>query len=89
MLDQYNWRSQEDVLNQMPEFLGEVDGRLIRFIHARAENTDTLPLVITHGWPGSIMEFYKAVEPLTHPEKHGGHVDEVFHVICPSMIGYG
>ena len=88
-LDVYDWRSQEVVLNQMPQFLGDVDGRLIHFIHARAENPDALPLVITHGWPGSIMEFYKVVEPLTHPEKHGGHVNEAFHVICPSMTGYG
>ena len=88
-LDAYDWRAQEAALNRMPQFLGDVDGRLIHFVHARALREDALTVVITHGWPGSIMEFYKIVEPLTHPERHGGDAADAFNVICPSMTGYG
>jgi pimeloyl-ACP methyl ester carboxylesterase len=89
-LDGYDWRAQEAMLNErMPQFLGDVDGRLIHFVHARADDPRALTLVMTHGWPGSFMEFHKVVEPLTHPERHGGAAADAFHVVCPSMTGYG
>ncbi len=88
-LDAYDWRAQEAMLNRMPQYRADVDGRLIHFIHARAAREDALTLVLTHGWPGSIMEFYKVVEPLTHPQRHGGDAADAFHVICPSLTGYG
>lgn len=88
-LDSFDWRAQEAMLNRMPQFLGDVEGRLIHFVHARSPHANALPLVMTHGWPGSIMEFYKVIEPLTEPERHGGSAAEAFDVICPSMTGYG
>jgi epoxide hydrolase len=88
-LDAYDWREQEAMLNQMPQFLGDVDGRLVHFVHARSDDPDALPVVVTHGWPGSIMEFYKVVGPLTDPLGYGGDERDAFHVICPSMTGYG
>jgi microsomal epoxide hydrolase len=89
-LDAYDWRAQEAMLNErLPQYLGDVDGRLIHFVHARSSNPDALPLVMTHGWPGSIMEFHKVVGPLTEPQAHGGDAADAFHVICPSMTGYG
>lgn len=89
-LDAYDWRAQEAMLNaRMPQFLGDVDGRLIHFVHVRSPHAGALPLVMTHGWPGSIMEFYKVIGPLTEPEKHGGRAADAFDVICPSMTGYG
>lgn len=88
-LDAYDWRAQETMLNRMPQFLADVDGRQIHFIHAHAASEDALTLVLTHGWPGSVMEFYKVVEPLTHPQHHGGSAADAFHVICPSLTGYG
>ncbi|MEQ8662311.1 MAG: epoxide hydrolase [Gammaproteobacteria bacterium] len=89
-LDAYDWRAQEALLNErLPQYLGDVDGRLIHFVHAKSSNPDALPLVMTHGWPGSIMEFYKVVGPLTEPQAHGGDAADAFEVICPSMTGYG
>ena len=87
-LDAYDWRAQEAMLNRMPQYRADVDGRLIHFIHAHAAREDALTLVLTHGWPGSIMEFYKVVEPLTHPQRHGGDAADAFHIICPSLTGY-
>ena len=88
-LDAYDWRAQEALLNRLPQYRADVDGRRIHFVHARAAREDALTLVMTHGWPGSFFEFYKVIEPLTHPERHGGAVEDAFHVLCPSITGYG
>jgi epoxide hydrolase len=88
-LDAYDWRAQETALNRLPQFLADVDGRLIHYVHARSPHPDALTLVMTHGWPGSFMEFHKVIAPLTLPTEHGGEARDAFHVICPSMTGYG
>ena len=87
-LDQYDWRSSETKLNRFPQFRTEIDGLDIHFIHARSPHAGALPLVITHGWPGSVVEFHKVIEPLTDPVAHGGDATDAFHVICPSLPGY-
>lgn len=87
-LEGFDWRAQEAYLNRMPQFRADVDGKRVHFVHARAAREDALPLVVTHGWPGSILEFHKILEPLTHPERHGGDPADAFHVVCPSMTGY-
>jgi pimeloyl-ACP methyl ester carboxylesterase len=76
-------------MNRFPQFRTEVDGLGIHFIHVRSPQSDALPLVITHGWPGSVVEFLKVIEPLTHPEAGGGDPADAFHVVCPSLPGYG
>ena len=88
-LDAYDWRAQEHALNRLPQFLADVDGRLIHYVHARSSHPGALSLVMTHGWPGSFMEFHKVIEPLTEPTRHGGDARDAFDVICPSMTGYG
>jgi pimeloyl-ACP methyl ester carboxylesterase len=87
--DQYDWRATEARLNRFPQFRTEVDGLDIHFLHVRSPHEDALPLVITHGWPGSIVEFHKVIEPLTDPTAHGGDAADAFHVVCPSLPGYG
>ncbi len=87
--DEYDWRAREAALNRFDHFLTEIDGLGIHFIHQRSPHADAFPLVITHGWPGSIVEFHKVVEPLTNPTAHGGRADDAFHVVCPSLPGYG
>ncbi|BCQ08654.1 epoxide hydrolase [Mycobacterium heckeshornense] len=87
--DGYDWRSREAALNRFDQFITEIDGLDIHFIHQRSPHRDAFPLLITHGWPGSIVEFHKVIEPLTDPTAHGGRADDAFHVICPSLPGYG
>ena len=87
--DEYDWRSREQALNRFDQFTTEIDGLGIHFIHQRSPHADAFPLVITHGWPGSIVEFHKVIEPLTDPTKHGGRAEDAFHVVCPSLPGYG
>ncbi|EUA30980.1 alpha/beta hydrolase fold family protein [Mycobacterium xenopi 3993] len=87
--DGYDWRSREAALNRFDQFITEIDGLDIHFIHQRSPHRDAFPLLITHGWPGSIVEFHKVIEPLTNPTAHGGRADDAFHVICPSLPGYG
>jgi pimeloyl-ACP methyl ester carboxylesterase len=87
--DEYDWRSTEDRLNGWPQFRTEIDGLGIHFIHARSPHDDALPIVITHGWPGSVVEFLKVIGPLTDPTAHGGEASDAFHVVCPSLPGYG
>ena len=84
----YDWRAHEKQLNGFPQYTTSVDGRRLHFVHARSEDPHALPLVLTHGWPGSVYEFYKIIGPLTAPERHGGNAGDAFHVICPSMTGY-
>ena len=85
----YDWRAREALLNRFPQFRTTIDGIGIHFIHVRSPHANALPLVMTHGWPGSIVEFQKVIEPLTNPTKHGGTAADAFHVVCPSLPGYG
>ena len=85
--DGYDWRSRQTALNRFDQFTTEIDGLDIHFIHQRSPHADALPLVITHGWPGSIAEFQKVIEPLVNPPS--GRADDAFHVVCPSLPGYG
>jgi len=87
--EKFDWRRQEALLNRFDHFRSEIDGQPLHFIHQRSPVPDALPLVITHGWPGSVFEFYKIIGPLTDPESHGGRAEDAFHVVCPSMPGYG
>jgi len=87
--DSYDWRTTEARLNAHPQFLTEVDGLDIHFLHVRSPHADALPLIITHGWPGSVVEFEKAIGPLTDPVAHGGSAADAFHVVCPSLPGFG
>ena len=85
----YDWRTCEATLNALPHFMTEIDGLQIHFIHARSEHESALPLVINHGWPGSIIEQLKIIDRLTDPTAHGGSASDAFHVVVPSMPGYG
>lgn len=87
--EQYDWRQHEAALNRFPQFTTKIDGHTIHFLHARSRHEAALPLVITHGWPGSVAEFTKIVEPLVDPTAHGGDAGDAFHVVCPSLPGYG
>jgi epoxide hydrolase len=87
--NEYDWRPREAALNQFDQFITEIDGLPIHFIHQRSKHPDAFPLVITHGWPGSIIEFGKVIAPLTDPTAHGGRAEDAFHVVCPSLPGYG
>ena len=88
-LEKYDWRAREALLNRFLQFKTEIDGLGIHFIHVRSPHADAMPLVVTHGWPGSIVEFHKVIEPLTNPTAHGGDSADAFHVVCPSLPGYG
>src|SRR3954463_8112519 len=85
----YDWRHCETALNALPQFITEIDGLDIHFIHARSRHEDALPLVVNHGWPGSIIEQLKIIDRLTDPTAHGGTAEDAFHVVIPSMPGYG
>ena len=86
---QYDWRAREARLNRFSQFKTTIDGVEIHFIHVRSKHADALPLLITHGWPGSIAEFHKIIEPLSDPTAHGGQAADAFHVVCPALPGYG
>jgi epoxide hydrolase len=88
-LERYDWRACEDSLNRFPQFRTDIDGLSIHFLHVRSPHADALPLVMTHGWPGSIVEFRKVIEPLADPTAHGGDAADAFHVVCPSLPGFG
>jgi pimeloyl-ACP methyl ester carboxylesterase len=85
----YEWRRGEAKLNAFPQFITEIDGLDIHFIHVRSQHKDALPIIINHGWPGSVFEQLKIIEPLTNPTAHGGSTSDAFHVVIPSMPGYG
>ena len=85
----YDWRRFETELNSFQHFRTLIDGLGIHFIHARSPHTDALPIILTHGWPGSIAEFIKIIRPLTNPTDHGGRVQDAFHVVVPSLPGFG
>ena len=86
---EYDWRKCEARLNALPQFVTEIDGLDIHFIHVRSKHDKALPLIVTHGWPGSIVEQLKIVDPLTNPTAHGGNASDAFHLVIPSMPGYG
>jgi pimeloyl-ACP methyl ester carboxylesterase len=86
--EKYDWRAREARLNAFPQFRTPIEGLGIHFVHVRSPHDHALPLVITHGWPGSVVEFHKVIEPLTRPEQHGGDAGDAFHVVCPSLPGY-
>jgi len=86
---EYDWRKVEARLNAVPNFITEIDGLDIHFIHVRSKHENAMPLIVTHGWPGSIVEQLKIIEPLTNPTAHGGSAADAFHVVIPSMPGYG
>jgi pimeloyl-ACP methyl ester carboxylesterase len=87
--EEYDWRKCEEKLKALPHFITEIDGLDIHFIHVRSEHEDALPLIVTHGWPGSIIEQLKILGPLTDPTAHGGSAEDAFDVVIPSMPGYG
>ena len=85
----YDWRKAEAKLNALAQFTTEIDGVEIHFIHVRSEHENALPLVMTHGWPGSVIELLETVGPLTDPTAHGGTAEDAFHLVLPSLPGYG
>jgi len=87
--EKYDWRAREARLNAFPQFRTTIDGCEIHFVHQRSRHEHALPLVVTHGWPGSIVEFHKVIGPLTDPTAHGGRAEDAFHVVCPTLPGYG
>jgi pimeloyl-ACP methyl ester carboxylesterase len=86
---EYDWRTCEAQLNALPQFTTEIDGADIHFIHVRSQHENALPLIMTHGWPGSVVEFLETVGPLTDPTSHGGTPEDAFHLVLPSLPGYG
>jgi pimeloyl-ACP methyl ester carboxylesterase len=86
---EYDWRRCEARLNALPQFTTEIDGVDIHFVHVRSRHEDALPLVMTHGWPGSVVELLEVVGPLTDPTAHGGRAEDAFHLVLPSLPGYG
>ncbi|HEY3148433.1 MAG TPA: epoxide hydrolase [Dongiaceae bacterium] len=87
--NEYDWRKIEAKLNAYPNFITEIDGLDIHFIHVRSKHENALPVIVTHGWPGSIIEQLKIIDPLVNPTAHGGSASDAFHVVIPSMPGYG
>ena len=87
--DGYDWRAQEARINAYPQFTTEIDGQTIHFLHVRSPEPQALPLILTHGWPGSVVEFLDVIGPLTDPRAHGGDPADAFHLVIPSLPGYG
>ena len=85
----YDWRAHEAGLNAFPQFTTAIDGQTIHFLHVRSPEPDALPLILTHGWPGSFVEFLDLIGPLTDPRAHGGDPADAFHVVIPSLPGFG
>src|SRR4249920_3272047 len=85
----YDWRACEARLNALPQFKIEIDGVDIHFIHVKSRHADALPLIVTHGWPGSVIELLDSVGPLTDPTEHGGSAEDAFDLVLPSLPGYG
>jgi pimeloyl-ACP methyl ester carboxylesterase len=86
---EYDWRRGEARLNALPQFMTEIDGVEIHFLHVRSKHEDALPLIMTHGWPGSVIELLDTIGPLTDPTAHGGQAEDAFHLVLPSLPGYG
>lgn len=88
-LNEYDWSSRQQRLNDNPGFITNIQGLDIHFLHIKSKHANAKPLILTHGWPGSIIEFQKVIGPLTDPEAHGGHADDAFHLVCPTLPGFG
>ncbi|MFM9372914.1 epoxide hydrolase family protein [Streptomyces sp. Da 82-17] len=88
-LESYDWRAAEEELNRFPQYTTEIDGATVHYLHVRSAEPNALPLLITHGWPSSVAEFLKVIGPLTDPVAHGGRPEDAFHVVIPSIPGYG
>ncbi len=88
-LTHYDWRAREAHYNRFAQYVTAIDGLDIHFIHCESPHSQAVPLLITHGWPGSVVEFHKVIEPLVDPVAHGGSAEDAFHVICPSLPGFG
>ena len=88
-LNDYDWRTREAYFNRFPQFTTKIEDLDLHFIHRPSPNPDAMPLLITHGWPGSVVEFHKIIEPLADPARYGGDAADAFHVVCPSLPGYG
>src|SRR5258708_13880794 len=87
--EEYDWRRREALLNRFAQFTTDIDGLAVHFLHVRSPHSQAMPLIITHGWPGSIVEFAKVIEPLTNPTAFGGEAADAFHVLGPSFPGFG
>jgi len=87
--DGYDWRSREALLNRFAQFTTHIDGLPIHFLHVRSPHAEAMPLLLTHGWPGSFVEFHKVMAPLNDPTAHGGSARDAFHIVCPSLPGFG
>jgi hypothetical protein len=87
--NRYDWSRVEQTLNGLPQFRTQMDGLGIHFIHVRSKHENALPVILTHGWPGSILECLQVIEPLVGPMAHGGKADDAFHVVIPSLLGFG
>ena len=87
--EDYDFGDLEKKLNALPQFTTEIDGVEIHFIHAKSDHEDALPLIMTHGWPGSVIELLETIGPLTDPTAHGGSAEDAFHLVLPSLPGYG
>lgn len=87
--NEYDWRPREGALNRFEQYITEIDGLPIHFVHQRSPHPNAFPLIVTHGWPGSFVEFSKIIGPLTDPVAYGGRAEDAFHVVCPSLPGYG
>ena len=85
----YDWRRCEAMLNELGQFHTRIDGVSVHFLHVRSPHEDALPIILTHGWPGSVIEFYKVIGPLTRPDEYGGKAADAFHVVAPSLPGFG
>jgi hypothetical protein len=88
-LDEYDWAKAQTRLNRFPQFRTMIDGLDIHFVHVRSPHETAVPLVMTHGWPGSVAEFAKVIEPLADPAAFGGSATDAFHVVCPTLPGFG
>lgn len=88
-VDEFDWRKHEARINRFPHYMAEVDGIDLHFIHEKSSGSASMPLIISHGWPGSIVEFLDIIEPLAHPERFGGSADDAFDIIAPSLPGFG
>src|ERR1700737_4003968 len=87
--NEHDWRKCEAMINAVPNFITEIDGLDIHFIHVRSKHENALPMIVAHGWPGSIIEQMKIIDPLTNPTAHGGSATDAFHLVIPSLPGYG
>jgi len=88
-LNEYDWRSREEYYNSFPQFITNIEGLDIHFIHIKSPHEEAKPLIISHGWPGSIVEFHKVIKPLIDPVSFGGKAKDAFHLVCPTLPGYG